>query len=570
MMNNHFIHYILERTQEDKSCIRFMNSKREYREYRYPTLWNDIKKYAAYFKMLGIKKGDVVCLMLPTCEEFLAAFFGAQLIQAIPVSLYPPSSLDDLDNWTEKSSTMINAVESEYLITNYKISSFCRSLRKKTEIKILIIESINNSNLSIDLDIELLNKDDTCFLQFSSGTTGMPKAVIISQENAIINAKLIRDALPTENENISVACWLPLYHDMGLVGCLLMSIFNGTDIVLIRPEEFIGRPHLWLQAMHDHKITCTTAPNFAYGLIQKRVSKEILEKLDLSHVKAMLCGAEMVYKETTDKFMDHMITAKLDSHCVLPVYGMAETTLAVTFTKKAKGMNFIKVNKIDYENGVITLDSNGLQICSVGETLDTFNIKIIDHNENELSDNQVGKVLISGPCVTKGYYKDLEKTASLFIDNWLDTGDEGFIHNNQLFICGRIKDTMIIRGRNYYPTIFEEKLYQIDGIRKGRAIVTSLYNPNSNTEEVVVLAEAANVKYLEKEIDKIKKEINQVIAREFLPINSIELFKPGTLKKTSSGKLKRRENLKLWQDNKLLNKSSFSVLRKSFQLFFNL
>ena len=566
-MNNHIIHYILERVNEDKSVIRFMNRKGDYREYNYPTLWNDIKKYAAFYKERGVKEGDIVSIILPTCEEYLAAFFAANLMKAIPVSLYPPTSLVDLNGWTANTSQMISSIDCHHLVTNLRISPLCEKLVKTNKLQMMLTENINRSNDLFTLDIEVFNKDDICFLQFSSGTTGIPKAVIISQENALTNARLIIDALPTENENIKTVSWLPLYHDMGLVGCLLMSIVNGSELVLIRPDDFIGRPHLWLKAMHDHKLNCTTAPNFAYGLIQKRVDPKLIASYDLSHVKAMLCGAEVVYKETMTKFIEHMKPSGLDPKTVLPVYGMAETTLAVTFTKKEKGMNFIKVCKKALRKGKIKLDSNGVEICSVGEKLETFDIQIVDENDNSLKDAIVGRVLIKGPCVTQGYFNSPQQTQEMFKESYLDSGDEGFLYEGQLYICGRLKDTMIIRGKNYYPTSIEEKLYNIEGIRKGRAIVSSCYNPKTETEEVVILAEAASYSFLENDRERIIEQIKLVISAENLPLMKAELYSPGILVKTSSGKLKRRENIKLWQSKTILKKQTRSALRRSLQIF---
>jgi acyl-CoA synthetase (AMP-forming)/AMP-acid ligase II len=546
-----------------------MDRKENYKEYLYSKLWNDIKSYAEHFKNLGVQKGDVVSIMLPTCEEYLAAFFGAQLIHAIPVSLYPPSSLSDLDSWTQKTKEMILSVQSKLLITNLRISAICNKLVKESNIDLSIIENVNLQKVVESFDIELFNKDDICFLQFSSGTTGSPKAITITNENTIINSQIIADSLPVNNKDIKLASWLPLYHDMGLVGCLLMSIINGTDIILIRPEDFIVKPSLWLKAIHDFRVTVTTAPNFAYGLVQKRVEAKYIESLDLSCLQASLCGSEVVYKETMEKFINHLLPAGLDPKAIIPVYGMAETTLAVSFTNKEKGMKFIKVNKSSLSDKKIVLDQNGIEICSVGELLPTFSVKIIDDNENELQENQVGRILLKGPCISSGYYLDEEKTKTMFIDNWLDTGDEGFIYNNEIYICGRIKDTMIIRGRNYYPTSYEEKLYNIEGIRKGRAIVSSSYNKLSDTEEVVVLAEAASSQYLEHDIElnRIKKEITLLIQKEGLPIFKVDVFLPGVLLKTSSGKLKRRENIRLWEENKIITRQTESALRKSIQMF---
>ncbi len=566
-MNFHTLHFLLERAGEDRSVIRFMDRKAQYREYRYPALLQDTKKYAAYYKKIGLGKDDIISLMLPTCEEFLAAFFAAQMIGAVPVSLYPPASLTDMTEWSDRTSAMINSIESKALITDLNISSLCDDILSSTQISIHTIESINRSVELFRFDIETYKKSDICFLQFSSGTTGAPKAVIITQENAVTNTNIIIEETPIDPIDLSVTSWLPLYHDMGLVGVLMVSLFVGNDLTLIRPDDFIRKPYLWLKAMSDFKTTCTTAPNFAYGLIQKRVPSDKIATYDLSNLKVAMCGAEMVYRETMEKFIAHVKPAKFDCASLIPVYGMAEATLAVAMVDKKRGMSFIKINKEKLAKGHIKLDPNGEEICCIGRMLKSFDLKIIDEKGAKVDDGKIGRVLIKGPSITSGYYNDLEKTLSLFIDDYLDTGDEGFIHQGELYLCGRLKDTMVIRGKNYYPTLFEEKIYHIEGLRKGRVIVSSFYNRKNDTEELVVLAEVSQTTLISKDGDEIKGKIRKIIASESLPIFTIELYSPGVLLRSSSGKLKRRMTLKKWEEGKLLTKEAKSLLRTSLFLF---
>ncbi len=550
-MGQHIIHSILERAAERKSHIYFMNRKGEYRAYSYSDMWNQIKNYAHYFEKNGVKARDKVTLVLPTSEEYLNAFFGAQLIKAIPVSIYPPSFITNMLEWTDESQRMVNSVESKFLITNSQLAPRCKNLAQVCEASVLVAENVEEFNGNFNEVIETLNKDDICFFQFSSGTNGPSKAVMISQENALLNAREIANGLPPKNEDISVCSWLPLYHDMGLVGCLLMSIVNGNDLVLIRPDDFILKPELWLKAIHDFKINSTTAPNFAYGLIAKRVSPEVVEKLDLSSMQAFLCGAEMVYEQTIQSFIKHLAPAKLNPKSVLPVYGMAETTLAVTFTDPEEGIKFFRANPDKLKEKIIEEDLQGTPIACVGKTLESFEVKIVDDNEEKLQEKRVGRILVKSPCVTKGYYNNQMANLDLFIDEWLDTGDQGFLFNNELYICGRVKDIIIVRGRNFFPSFFEDKIYKVSGIRKGRAIVSSLYNENLDTEEVIVLAEADSKKSLEEKKQEIISEIEKTLKQSNLPIGAIEILAPGSLKKTSSGKLKRRYNVECWRNGTL-------------------
>lgn len=556
-LNSHFMHYLLERVAEDNSKLIFAQRTGKYEDCRYPDLWNSIKTYASVLHKMGVKEGDAVAIILPTCKEFVISFFAIQLLKAVPVALYPPTSLAGLEEWNQKTSSMLGSVKAKVCVTEKRIRQVLNQ-----EVQILVTNTLESMSFDFLFEIETFNENQLCFLQFSSGTTGEPKAVKISQKNAILNAKIISDALPVPNHLITVASWLPLYHDMGLVGCLLMSILNGTDIVLIRPDDFIMKPQLWLKAMHDFRITCTTAPNFAYGLIQKRVSVEELEKLDLSCVEAALCGAEMVYKETMNKVSEHLLSARFNPRALLPVYGMAEATLAVTFTDKTKGMSYITVDAGAFEEGSISLSEKGIEIYCVGDILPTFSVKIVDETNLEIYENRVGRVLIQGPCVSEGYYNDDIKSASTIIDGWLDTGDQGFMRDGKLYICGRLKDTMVIRGRNYYPTVYEEKMQNIIGLRKGRVIVSSYMNSHSGTEEVVVLAEVSSSDVLKNDSTRIKSEVTSFISKEGLPLLEIGLVLPGTLKRTSSGKVQRRKNVKLWKNGELRSLPKFGTFQK--------
>jgi fatty-acyl-CoA synthase len=554
-LDKHFITCLHKRVHENLDPIYFLNRQGNYREYAYSKLWNDIKKYAQYFRKHSVQANDVVIILLPTCEEFLSAFFALQVLKAIPVASYPPTSLMDLKNWNSRVKQQADQVSCKHIVTDQRIHRAISTATLGKEITIHTTESINlEEDYDFRINLEDYHEEDPCFFQFSSGSTGISKAILIKQKNAILNSHIIRNALPSSLEEISVVCWLPLYHDMGLVGCLLMSILNGTKIVLIRPDDFITKPMLWLKAMHDFKITSTTAPNFAYGLVQKRVEESIIKSFDLSHMKAFLCGSEMIYQETMEKFLDHLKPARLNPLSLMPVYGMAESTLAITFTDLTKGLKFLKVNKKELQKGKVVLDEQGQSICCVGKVLPTFEIKIQNLEGKDCLENEVGKIMIKGPCLTDSFIDHEGRIIEINSADWFDTGDEGFFHDSDLYICGRIKETIIIRGKNYYPTMFEEKILNIEGIRKGRVIVSSIYNQLSNSEEIIVLAELENAKSIQLDISKIKDQIKKVFNDDALPVMTIDLYPSGTLLKTSSGKLKRKETVQRWQENTLIPK----------------
>lgn len=216
-LEKHFLNYLSIRANEHTSSIHFLNRQEHYRDYSYENLWKDIQKYASYLKQQAIQPGDVVSIILPTCEEFLAAFFALQALKAIPVASYPPTSLMDLSNWNKRTKQQLDQVNGKHIITDKRINRVISNSIIGKDTHVHLIEEINSlTDFSFEINLKNYGEEDACFLQFSSGSTGNPKAILIKQKNAILNAHLIREALPSANNEISVACWLPLYHDIGI------------------------------------------------------------------------------------------------------------------------------------------------------------------------------------------------------------------------------------------------------------------------------------------------------------------------------------------------------------------
>ncbi len=548
----HLIHVILENTSRNNASIIFMDKTENYHDYSYLELWSDIKIAANDLVESGVKSGDVVSLILPTSKEFLSYFFAAQLIRAIPAAIYPPSSITNLDSWSKKTKSMLESVDSKVLVTNKKIEKFCYKLKSETTLKFFCTEDSSREEISKNsYDLELLNDNDICFIQFSSGTTGNPKPIVISQKNAILNVYAIIDSLPSDAEDVDVVSWLPLYHDMGLIGGLMTPIIGGSKLVLIKPEDFIYKPSLWLRAITDHRLHTTTAPNFSYGLVAKRISKEEIQKFNLSSMNAFLCGAEMVQHKTVEKFLEFLKPAKLNPNSFTPVYGMAETTLAISFGDFKKFTEPLKLDPVFFSEGKVVENEEGIPVYSVGKLLKTFQARIISNDGEVLADDEIGNIQVVGPCVSQGIYKG----DSLLENGWLDTGDKGFFHKDELYICGRSKDIMIIRGANFYPSFYEEKISEINGVRKGRVVVSSLYNEATDSEEIIVLAEV-NKELTKERRDELQKTLNDLILKEGLPLLKVVLLETGTLLKTSSGKIQRKKNVDHWI-NKTLEKSKF-------------
>jgi len=560
-VENNLLHYIYEKSllEDQDNFIYFMDRKRKYTKYSYADIWNEGLKYASFFKEKGIQEGEVVSVILQTSIEFIGTFLGIQMIGATPVSLYPPMGLSAMQEWLENTKEMINSVDSRYVITEKKIKTFIED--KGANFTIIDSKKASRHLKKLQINLNNFQDSDLCFLQFSSGTTMAPSPVMISHRNAVLNAKAILNSLDLQEDLVTVS-WLPMYHDMGLVGALITSIVSGGKLILINSKDFIRKPQLWFQAISDHCANATVAPNFAYGLSVKRVTDKMMEGVTLSSLKYSLCGAEVIYKETMEKFIHKFSPYGLQEKALTPVYGMAEATLAVTFSSFDSPIKWIQVDEKKLRQKEIVESKKGIYICSVGKPIQQVSVFIKDSKGEILSEKKVGRIFISGPSVTQGYYKDQKKTEKTLTGSLLDTGDEGFMHQGSLYICGRFKDTIIIRGKNYYPTVLEEAIYKLPEIREGRVSVSSIANAQKDTEELVIFAELKSESLL-KDSQVIQQKIKEIVGLKssLVPL-FIELLSPGTLPKTSSGKIKRRQTVIQWQNNELHKKIKLNFFEK--------
>lgn len=502
--------------------VGFLDVEGRERRLPYYEVYERARRTSGALRSLGVGRGDRVALILPTAVSFLDAFFGALLAGAVPVPLYPPIRLGRLGEYHERTAAMLQAVGAAVLVTDGRIR---RLLGRTTELArpplgCRAIESLEGAR---PREVSV-SPADLALIQFSSGTTREPKPVALTHGNILANLSAIDAELPGGRN--SAVSWLPLYHDMGLIGCLLAAVTHPGPLTLIPPEVFLARPSLWLRAISEKRATISAAPNFAYGLCLKRVRDEDMEGVDLSSWTMALNGAETISPDVARRFGERFSRWKFDPRSMTPVYGLSEAALAVTFTPR--------------DRGVCTALHDGRDVVSVGRPVAGVEVEV----RPEEGVSGAGRIFTRGPSVMSGYFR---QTESPLVDGWLDTGDLGFVSGGELYISGRKKDVIVLRGQNHAPQIFEETLEGVRGVRTGCVAAVGFHPEGADGEELALLVET------NAEADETLEEriVSAVLTETGVRPHTVKLLAPGTLPRTSSGKMRRGEARRLFLSDQL-------------------
>ena len=528
-------------------------------------------RYGGALQALGLRKGDRVALILPTNEDFILCFFGAIRAGIIPVPIYPPLGIGQLQGYLDNTRHIVEKCGAKALVTDAKIKRLLGTVQASCpELEqVVAVEAIRESLEPLKaVDIKL---DDIAFLQFTSGSTSRPKGVALTHGNLAANIHaFMHDGLKCSDDDVGVS-WLPLYHDMGLIGFVLAPMVFKVPTVFLPPLLFLKRPASWLQAFSRHRGTIGYAPNFAYALCIKRIREKDLVGIDLSSWRVAGCGAEPIRPETLEAFCDHFAPVGFRKEALLPSYGMAESSLAIAFTELNEGMKTLPVDgpKL-WGEGVaerVAEDAEGaVRLVSCGKAFPKHVVQIfaVDDlaSEHPLAERQVGEIRIGGPSVMDGYWEDRDRTADAFAGALLKTGDLGFLHEGRVYICGRSKEVIIVNGRNYYPQDIEWEAGKVSGVRKGNVIAFGAKDPTgieTDRERVVVAFEVQDA----REVDEPTRALElasgvraAVQAGMGLTLDEVIPLGPGVLPKTSSGKLQRAKTRELYEGGELSSRKS--------------
>ncbi|HEX7899877.1 MAG TPA: AMP-binding protein [Planctomycetota bacterium] len=527
----------------------------------YADLLKESEEVAAGLHELGLEPGRPVALMLPTSRDYFKAFFGVMRAGGIPVPLYPPHRASQIEEHVRRQAGILASARVGVMITSDEVRKAGRLVQAQVPELRHVVTVPDLTRPGATVPRIRLKASDVAFLQYTSGSTGTPKGVVLTHGNLLANIRSMSEASRAENEVF--VSWLPLYHDMGLIGAWLGSLTLGMRAVLMSPLMFLARPTRWLHAISRERGTISAAPNFAYDLCARKIPEADLEGLDLSAWRLALNGAEMIHPDTLDRFCERFAKYGFRRESMFPVYGLAECSLGLAFPPLGRGPKIDAIRRSDFaDKGLATpvaADESGvLRFASCGRPLPGHEVRIVDEAGREVHERECGRLQFRGPSTTSGYYRNPEATRELFDGPWVKSGDTAYVAEGEIFLVGRTKDLIIRGGRNIHPQELEEAVGRVPGIRLGCVAVFGTADPATGTEKLIVLAETR-----EQDPDARAKLVDaiQEAAVGLLGTGAEEvvLAPPRTVLKTPSGKIRRSACRELYERGTLLKPASVGV-----------
>jgi 1-acyl-sn-glycerol-3-phosphate acyltransferase len=528
--------------QPDRTHILLADREDEPERISFGELRNEAVAVAAGLKRHGIQPGESVAIMLPTGREFFAAFYGALYAHAVPVLLYPPARPSQIEAHLRRVAGIVANCESRILLTFERARRLAHLLRPLGTRLELIMTLADIAEARAEWPVPPLTPSDVALLQYTSGSTGQPKGVVLTHGNVVANLSAMQRVTGVTSADCFVS-WLPLYHDMGLIGACFGALLVGFPLVLMSPFTFLSRPVRWLRAIDRHRATITAAPNFAYELCLNKIEDREIEGLELRSLRLVFNGAEAVSAHTIERFVERFAPYGLRREALMPVYGLAESAVGLTFPPPGRGP---LIDRIARERFLLSgiagpaakTDPTPLSVVSCGTALPGHSIRVVDETGNVLPERTQGRIEFQGPSATSGYFHNPQETARLFDGKWLDTGDLGYLADGELYVTGRAKDIIIRGGHNIHPQELEEAVAQLPGVRKGGVAVFPAVDRRNGTERVIVLAETREDHPMPPAelISSINRLAVDLIG---LSVDEVVLVPPRTVLKTSSGKLRR-------------------------------
>ena len=523
----------------------------------YAQLLERSQQVAAGLVEAGLKRDETAAIMLPTCDDFFYSFLGTMLAGGIAVPIYPPARPDKIEEYVRRQVQILANAEVRFLISFERVKAVSQVMR----LSLPTLRQVTTVAALRDGAAAVLDADpaETFFIQYTSGSTGNPKGVVLSHSNVIANVKGIGWGVQARPDDV-VVNWLPLYHDMGLIGSWLFSLYHAFPITVLSPLAFLSRPERWLWALSDSRGTLCPAPNFSYELCARKITDDALEGVDLSRWRVAINAGEAVLPATLERFAKRFEPWGFRSESYIPCYGLAESSVALTFPpiNRRPVIDSIRRDVFEKEGRAVPAeagDENVVRFVANGVALPDHEIRVAGADDNEVPERVCGRILFRGPSKTAGYFRNPEATAAVTsAGGWMDSGDLGYKANGEVFITGREKDTIIKGGHNISPQEIENAAAEVPGVRRGCVAAFGISDQDTGTERLIVVAETRTRD--RTELNRIEAEVIRVVGQEAgTPPDQVELVPPQTIPKTSSGKIRRNETRKLYEAGELVGRT---------------
>jgi acyl-CoA synthetase (AMP-forming)/AMP-acid ligase II/acyl carrier protein len=545
MVNPTTLTELLEANRKVSGAITYLEGEGEQRSVSFAELYERALGILHHLQRLGARRGDKVILLLSANEPFLDAFWAALAGGIIPV----PVALGISDEHRHKLLRIVRKLGTPFLYTEKKalerVAAFAQSvgeeklfaqLRKRT----FLVDELDD--ISRAGSIERAQPDDIAFIQFSSGSTSEPKGVMLTHANILANWRGAAEVARFSEHDVSLS-WMPLTHDMGLVGFHLFMFASRSRAHFMPTELFVRRPLLWLALATKIRATILCSPNFGYRHYLKVLGERAVADLglDLSAVRLIFNGAEPISLDLCEEFLQRLAPAKLPRQSMYPVYGLAEASLAVSFPPLDQAVQSVSLNRHRMAVGttpqfIARADPDAVSLVGVGRPIPYCRLRVAGDDDVPQPDGQIGHLHISGANVTRGYYENPEaNAAALTLDGWLRTGDLGLLHEGVLYISGREKEIIFVNGQNYYPHDLETIAQRAQGLELGKVVAAGVRRPAAQTDELVVFVlhrgELADFLPLATQVARLINEHTGLEVAQVVPVKRIA--------KTTSGKIQR-------------------------------
>jgi fatty-acyl-CoA synthase len=532
----------IERAAESHGTITFLGSagsgETGGERISWGRLHDDARAMAAGLQERGVGPGTHVAILGPTSRALVTAIEATWLAGAAAVMLPLPMRLASIDDFVRQTRARLRASDSALLVIDPQLTPFIAP--QPGDPPVVGLEELLPGPGRAHASAYVRPPDDPdalAILQYTSGSTSDPKGVMLPHRCVTANLDGILAASGLTIDDVGVS-WLPLYHDMGLIGLLTTPMTVGMDLALAAPQDFLAAPARWMEWMDEFGGTATAGPNFSYVLAGRALRR--LQSLDLRRWSLALNGAEPVDPASVEAFAAAGAEHGLDPGSVFPAFGMAEATLAVTFPPRGRGLVVDSVDRRVLESdqyaAPVAIDhASARHLAKLGQPLPGLQVRICDRTRgNSMREREVGEIEIRGTSVTPGYYRRPDATAATLHNGWLRTGDLGYLVDGELVVCGRIKDVIILGGRNVYPQDVERAVADVTGVRAGNVIAFGTEGKRGR-ESLVVVAESKG-----DELEGIRAAVKSAVYDAVgIPPEDVVLVRPGSLPKTSSGKLQR-------------------------------